>query len=558
VRGLLAALALALLALGGLGTRPAQAGELTPDEERWARTLLDALGANSPLVRASAEQALSALGLDALPVIVEARPGMKGMAAVAGLQRALRAMGLPAVLARLQSLRAAGTSSTKKIDALLAELGHGAVPEQALEATLAAVRDLDLARLPLAVTLLVAERVPDALTRARHATTATAAGLEVDADGDGSRETLVKTGEGRVLDVGVGERRAALAFFARRGVWFAAPASVLRGTLEGVPIELLDSDLDGRFDGAQDHLRQGVGAFRRVGAERRLLLGEGRGAFEVVAADGWVLRVVADPPPPGADPMALRGLSALNRWRSETGRAPTTLDTAKSAKCRRGADYLALNATPGSEARRGGNPHGQDPAKPGSSLEGAEAQASSIIHAGANPAASIATFGATMLHRIHMLGDPASGVGIGAASGAGGGWTLVWGEVPALAPSATPVVVPAPGAVGVPLRIGGEHPPPDEPLGYYDAPHGYPVSATYGGLGLEQIVLRLYFAGGATPLPGRQWSVEKPIARSHASNEASAFFVPEEPLSRATTYEAELTAVSAGRPLRWVWSFRTH
>ncbi len=557
MKGLVGALALALLALGGPDPTPAHAGELTPEEERWTRTLLDALGANSPMMRASAEQALSALGLDALPVIVEARSGMKGLAAVAGLQRALRAMGLPAVLGRLRTLRAGSSTSTKKIDALLQELGHGAVPDQPLEAPLSAARDLDVERLPLAVTLRMTDRVPDALVRTRHEAAATGDLLEVDADGDGSRETLVKASESRVLDVGTGERRSTLAFFARRGAWFAAPASVLRGTLEGASIELLDSDLDGRFDGAQDHLRQGAGAFRRVGVERRLLLGEGRAAFEVVAADGWVLRVVADPPPPGADPLALRGLAALNRWRSGAGRAPTALDMSRCAKCRRGAEYLALNATPGSEARRGGNPHAQDPAKPGSSSDGAEGQGNSIIHPGADPSASIPSFGSTMLHRIRMLGDPASGVGIGAASGVGGGWTLVWGDTPQVGPSGTPIVVPAPGAVGVPLRIGGEHPAPDQPPGYYAAPHGYPVSATYGGLALQQVALKLYFAGGSTPLPGRQWSVETPIAASHASNESSVFFAAEEPLSRATVYEAELTAVSAGRPLRWVWSFRT-
>ena len=133
---------------------------------------------------------------------------------------------------------------------------------------------------------------------------------------------------------------------------------------------------------------------------------------------------------------------------------------------------------------------------------------------------------------------------------------MVW-TGPGHASGDVPVVVPAPGQVDVPLQINREQPVPDAAPAFYDQARGYPVSVTYARLPLTNVRLALLEADGATPVPGRLFTPETPVAQSAPGNGGSAFFVPDRPLRAGRTLWALFTARRDGRPVRYAWSFRT-
>ena len=67
----------------------ADAGELSRDEQRWAKVCIKNLGSNSRKVRSGAEQALIALGSEALETLWSESNTIKGRAAESGLGRVL-------------------------------------------------------------------------------------------------------------------------------------------------------------------------------------------------------------------------------------------------------------------------------------------------------------------------------------------------------------------------------------------------------------------------------------------------------------------------------------
>src|SRR5262245_15168223 len=119
-------LAGAALALAALVVRSgAVAGELTAEEQRFAKDLVAALGANSPRGRKAAEDGLARLGVDAIPTIAEALPAIKGEAQRKGLRRALDGMGRANVLAACERLArdAATKAAAKRIEDVAALVG---------------------------------------------------------------------------------------------------------------------------------------------------------------------------------------------------------------------------------------------------------------------------------------------------------------------------------------------------------------------------------------------------------------------------------------------------
>jgi hypothetical protein len=550
----LGALGLAWLLLASLLGR-AEAGEdLTPDEEKWARTLLQQLGANSPRVRRGAETALVQMGLDVLPVLVDGANDVKG-AAREGLKRVLIGLSLPAVRAALEHMKAEGRGERQKsAAALLTELGGAVAAGTELRAPLKAdvLQDPDV--LPLAVLKPVGDRLPWPRAGASAARLAGAA-LEVDLDGDGKAETKVEPGAWRVVETGPASALRKVALVHRRGQWLAAPADVVRGELKGRAIEVLDADQDGVFGGEGDYVRWAGGAFGPARAPRRVLVEDAIAAYEVRrAGEGWEVAFLPEARPDGTPEEAWRCLVALNRLRQSLGIGPVGVDLVKCAGCRKHCEWLRLNT--GTAATQGLSAHREAPGSPGYTEEGAAAGMSSILSSMSDPAAAVRGFFVTMLHRGDLLGDSESGFGVGAGQG-GRGWTAIWGEGGTIRADGTPLVTPAPGQADVPLRGSGEEPPPDDPPDYYGRPHGFPISAMLAGSPFVKARLALYEADGVTPVAGRLWTPEAPISTHIPGNDGAAFFMPESPLAPKSAYVVDLTAEQGGKPVRWVWTFRT-
>ncbi len=550
-----ALLATALLAV--LCAAPtAGAGDLSPEEQRWLKDAIEGLAANSPRVRRGAEEAVARLGVDAVPAIAEALPSVKGEAARKGLKRALEAMGRADVLAAVERLRqAAPRASAKRYEDLAALLGAtpggtggepGAVP-------LVPGRLEDPALAPLAATRWLRGRLPAEWTQAAHVVRETPEGLRVDSDGDGTAETLVPSGEARVVEAGAADGKALLLVFARAGAWWACPAACLRAGTGARAVELLDGDLDGAHDGPADFVRAADGAFGPRDEARRVWLEDGVATY-AVAGEGASRRLTLtpEPDPAGADDAALSGLRALHRWRRSLGLPPARLDPRRSDACRKHAAYLRQNA--GTPEVAGLDAHREVAGKPGYTPEGAEAGGAGLISGAGEAGAAVGSLAVTMLHGAGLLGTPSSGFGIGTASGRGGA-TVVWGEDATVGEGGAPIVVPAPGQAHVPLRARPEEPPPSSPADWYASPRGFPVTVVHRGLGLTNVDVRLHRADGMTPVEGVLWNDESPVRGGYARG--VAFFMPSAPLERGASYVAVATGRREGGERRWAWTFRT-
>lgn len=559
VRALGAALLLGVLLFGGLA---AQGADLTPEEQKWVRECLKRMDANSPAVRASAESALLAMGIDALPAVVDALGAAKGTAEREALERVLLGFGRDRVVARLAQLKAeARGTAAKRIQEILEALGGMLAAGAETLIPLQRVADVDGRVLPLRSEHALVDRIPPPLVPGGQPVRLDGRTLHVDTDGDGVPDTALEPGTPRILAVRRPPQVAPrdLHFQWKLGTWFVASAALLRGRLGDQQVELLDVDADGDFAGRADAIRWNDNAFQRHLATRRLQAGPLIVRYDVrQAAEGPVLAVR-----PEAAPELGRAEAAayedLGRWRAQVGLGPQPVDAARCAACAWHARYLVLNSRnpDDAEAATGdGASHSEDPAREGYTPQGAQAAGASAISPGPLKGL-IGRFASTMLHRTSLLAPAEEPIGLAAFQEGRHVWSLLWGGWPSALDNDGPVVVPAPGQTGVPTRGAGEWPPPDAPADFYKAPRGYPISVTLQPLDLRMPTLRLFAADGVTAIPGRVWSPDEPIAASHRSNGGSIFLMPLEPLQRGQAYWVVFEAQRAGQPVRHVWTFTT-
>jgi len=83
----------------------ARAGELTPQEKAWAQACMKALDSESERVAKGAARALAAMGVDAIPVIVEESPRVKTDKAWTALGECATAMGAAEAAAALGAVQ---------------------------------------------------------------------------------------------------------------------------------------------------------------------------------------------------------------------------------------------------------------------------------------------------------------------------------------------------------------------------------------------------------------------------------------------------------------------
>ena len=530
------------------------AGELSGEEKKWAKECLRRVSANSPRAREGAERALVALGVDVLPMLVEAWSRLDGRAERASLKRVFQGLGPERVVRALERLKGeARGREAKRIEEVLGALSGRPSSADVLRIPLEATTDLDPSVAPLGAIHEIGDTLPRALGLGMRRVRVASKGLVVDVDGDGTPEVDVPQRRPRVIVFRTGSRLRPVAIHPRLGTWHACSASVLEGKYKGRRVRILDANLDGAFGKPGDYVQVEDGGFVAVGPPSLLRWGDRLARYEVsVRDDGAQLLLTMLEDPPGLDAPTMGGFLALNLFRDRAGLPPLRYDEKRSKHCRAHAEYLGVNF--GKRGITEGAAHRQDPNARGYTPGGAEAAANSNVGPGELPEV-VVRIGATLLHRARWLCGPEETVGLGQTR-KGGGWSVVW-TGPGRAVGGTPVAVPGPGAKDVPLTVSAENPVPDANPSFYARPRGYPISMTYAPVPFEDVRLALLEGDGATPVAGRLFTPQKPVARSSPTNGGSAYFVPDQPLRSGRTYWALFTARRDGRPIRHAWSFRT-
>lgn len=384
-------------------------------------------------------------------------------------------------------------------------------------------------------------------------------GVAIDWDGDGRIEATVRSGKSGIVRASKDGFPVPLLLAERGGGWRVMPAAVLRGQVGGTAVEVLDADLDGRYDGAADRLRWDGGAFHRPAAEKRVPTAKGLARWTLTLGGGaWRFTLEPEALPEGATPVAVQGLVGVNAFRNRTGLAPLALDLDWSAGCQKHAEYIKLNPVDGFG-------HSETAGRPGYSSEGLTAAQEGVMEKTGDPARAVERLTAMLMHRTPFLCDPAFPVGVGAVGTKGGdhdpatgppGFSVLRAGA-ALGSKAFPVLVPAPGQKDVPLTLLPEVPTPDRRKNLYDAPRGYPVSVSFLGKDQSGARLTLRVVGKKDPVPSVVFTPAEPIHASFAHNYATAFLVTEEPLARDTLYEVECTFGEGAQAQRLVWRFTT-
>lgn len=405
------------------------------------------------------------------------------------------------------------------------------------------------APLPLALRFRIEEGVPEALLPGGCRIEAESKALRVGPDASGKGHSSVRKGHPKMLKLATGESTRTLLFFDLLGRWYAAPAQgwVTKGRLK---LEILDADFDGRPLSKGDWVRQPSQPFTRVGPWHRIALAAGSAELEAEAA-GRTWKVVVRPlqQPDDASELQLAGLASCNRIRVLAGLPPLLLDVERSRKCQLHATYLYLNGYDYSAPWDGVGSHEEVEGRPGYTAEGREAAHSAVTSGHPDPEVSVWGMVYTMMHRLSYLSAPDIGLGIGAEArskvAGARGYSVVWGAKPQLGPTDVPVVLPAPGATGVPVAFRPERPRVEGIEGFYAGARGFPITVSHGGQSLEDARVTLYRhlrRGIVEEVAGYRFSHERPRHHTRPENGYTTMFVAKAPLTAETTYIVEFTA----------------
>ena len=439
-------------------------------------------------------------------------------------------------------------------------------PEAAAELRPAALTD------PLEIPLEARYRIADGKLPAWFGD-----GVEVQAQGKGllftdatHRFPRIPVGphKPKLLHLGTREAPRDALVFHDPGGWCVGVATVWEGRVMDHAVALLDADLDGRFTPGRDCIRWGEGVMRRITSHRLVPLGLDRAHFEIRSGDGRLSIVLTRLVERAGTAEQRACLLACNEVRARLyGLPPLRLDPVRCEACQRHATYLYIDNHDFQQAWDGVGSHGEVPGHPGYSVEGAEAGRNSTIAGHPDAARTPREQARTMIHRIPWLGPPGAGLGVGvegrSKNTAVAGYSVCWAPGIHGAPREWfPILVPAPGARGVPRTAAPERPAPEDPTDAYATARGVPVSVTFGTWRLANIRLRLVpqRPRGAQAVAGWLFTPDHPVHATRPDGESSALFLPQRPLEKRARYtaifEADRGDEPAG-PVRFVWSFET-
>ncbi len=378
--------------------------------------------------------------------------------------------------------------------------------------------------------------------------------------------TRLSPNKSKVLELTIADQQLPILFYTKSDVWHASSAALLRGKIKGTVFEFFDADLDGSFLGANDYMSHHASAFRAVDDDRRLLLEDGFGAYDVDVTGRTPKLTVEEQPWPEWSTDQQRKAAILLAYSRQLGALPPlVLDEARCRACELHAEYLFANEYSYRTSVK--KTHNQDPGLAAYSQEGAEAGRNGGIYFAADPTGAVTSLLFTMLHRDGHLGPSGPfGIGIkpGSRPGAGGtpGYTVIWSQPLTVPADGHPVVFPAPGSRGTATFTGREAPEVEDDPTFYDTQRGLAVSVHYGDLKLSDITMQLFEEErrGREPVAGRLFTHEKPIHSTLApSNGRSAFFVADKMLATSTWFTAVFECKAEGETnrIRLEWSFET-
>lgn len=515
------------------------------DDEPDISGLVDDLVSGDAAKRKKAIAGITEVGLRAAPQLL--RPGLRhaGKPGEDAIIDALAALGLEDCLGTLNGCQTVWPANRRGVQALLAKLRERRSPRLTSTVKLKEGKRPEPLRVPPFAEHTVTDVIPAALTGVDLSVQVSGENLEVDRDGDGKFDTTVDTKRPKRLLVGPKPQRA-ISLSRRLGRWYASSASLLVGRFAGESVELLDADLDGRFDGPNDLIAVGGEAFRRHAVGDLIGTAKGTARYRVVSTEGsTTLTISPEPDTPGVDSVLLRTVTALNAWRRGVGLQPVFVDVPRSRDCQAHVEYWRLNGYSG---------HDESPSAAGYTKGGARAGKHGSVSNDPKPERTVVHIAGTILHRETALGQSRYGLGVGYGVG-----SCLWGGTIGTRKREFPILVPAPGQENVPTTCRSENPRPSRDPGFYESPRGYAVAVWHYGLyrNLRNARIDLYRVDGEEqPLGGDLFSAEQPY-RPEFSREPMTSFVADRALARATWYCARFTASDGDRSVDFTWTFRT-
>lgn len=517
------------------------------DDALAARVHILVRGLESPMgaARSDAADALSRLGVRAVPHLVPHLPVKGGAAGEQALWGAFRRIGIDRVLGALVGHRTRWQyGDPDALTVLVEELWLELASAKATRASLAWSRLTDPSVLPRDLVGEIRETLPEAVTGRRVLAENHGNDLVVRLDDP----VTIRRGKPRVLQLGCDVLPRPVVVWNLGRHWFAGPAAVASAQVGDTRITLLDGDLDGTLRGPADRIRIGSGGFQPLRRGELIWLLDAPARVEVVVGEGGApaLQIVALPLPGTLASQQHKAFTALNRWRSEVGLGAQYPDLPRCRACALHAAYYQANGYSG---------HDEEEGRRGYTQEGARAGQLSCCSPNSAPEAMVRSFARTILHRSCLVSGAEEPMGVG--SGSSGG--CIWGAPPAPGPPRF-VLVPSPGQHNVPLACRSESPVSDSEPELYRRSRGYPISiGTRSGFrGFRDLHVELFAIDRpGVPLSGFLFTPERPYHSRHSGNKGSVHFVPRTQLRGKTTYGVRFTASHGELPIEVLWIFTT-
>jgi hypothetical protein len=338
---------------------------------------------------------------------------------------------------------------------------------------------------------------------------------------------------------------------------------MLKGKTSLGVLELLDVDLDGSFVGELDFLAWRGGRFHVQHKQPRIFSEDGLHSFSIQQVKRkTILELSAPEFPEGVYQEVKEAWLLTNELRNGIGLEPVQLDLKRAAAAAAHAHYLQSNGSGGAGDL---NVHEEVPGLPGYTPEGRKAATGNVSwDSSSNDLARqpLHEFG-TLFHRSEFV-FPSRTMGAGSE----GEYGVVWVEdaqndlarwLQETGMESSWVMVPGPGATGVPKRALRDSPIPASVPDFYARDRGYPVSVacshSYGEL--EDVSLRLFTSDGEE-VEGFLITMSDAGFTSQSFS-ADYLFAAKAGLESMTEYRAEYRArlSGKGRELSFSWTFTT-
>jgi Cysteine-rich secretory protein family len=244
----------------------------------------------------------------------------------------------------------------------------------------------------------------------------------------------------------------------------------------------------------------------------------------------------------------------VNFHRKAAGLDAVVLDPALAKGCALHAQYILKNAD--NPAVQGAGMHREDPKLPGYTDEGAKAAKTAVIVATSDPVVAVDNWMASLFHRLPLLDQRLTKIGVGyAPGGKSGGWIVL--HTPPVLPGkqTKPVLFPPDKQAEVQLRCCKENPSPVPPDKIASA--GYPITVMFpADASVTGVKATLQDSDNQNV---EVWlsTPEEPAAGQKRFQRNSIALIPMANLKPDATYTVSVTAMVNKKEWKQSWSFTT-